>query len=309
MATTTPFDLVQAARRRARLRRRHRHPLRRAGRRLRRHHRRRRSCGAGQARGGAELGGRPRRRPGRELGLLRQLLRRAAAVRRRPPGRGEPRPPAARSSPRCGAGRSSSPRRARRRARRSRASSRSRSCQAVRPPAAVPVGPLRHRRASSTSRRPGPAILVGNHRSYFDPLAMGYVAAPGRAGRCASSARRRCSTRRSSASSPRRWAASGSSGAPGRTSRSPRRPRRSTAGELVALMPQGTIPRGRAFFDPVLKGRWGAARLAAHDEAPGHPGRAVGHRAGVAPQRPAAEPAGRRAPADRPHPRSAGRSS
>ncbi|MFM7262788.1 MAG: lysophospholipid acyltransferase family protein, partial [Acidimicrobiales bacterium] len=34
------------------------------------------------------------------------------------------------------------------------------------------------------------------------------------------------------------------------------------AGDMVALMPQGTIPRGRAFFDPVLKGRWGAARLA-----------------------------------------------
>ena len=29
-----------------------------------------------------------------------------------------------------------------------------------------------------------------------------------------------------------------------------------------AIMPQGTIPRGPAFFDPVLKGRWGAARLA-----------------------------------------------
>jgi putative phosphoserine phosphatase/1-acylglycerol-3-phosphate O-acyltransferase len=35
------------------------------------------------------------------------------------------------------------------------------------------------------------------------------------------------------------------------------------AGELVALMPQGTIPRGPAFFDPVLHGRWGAAKLAA----------------------------------------------
>jgi putative phosphoserine phosphatase/1-acylglycerol-3-phosphate O-acyltransferase len=34
------------------------------------------------------------------------------------------------------------------------------------------------------------------------------------------------------------------------------------AGEAVALAPQGTIPRGPAFFDPVLKGRWGAARLA-----------------------------------------------
>ena len=40
------------------------------------------------------------------------------------------------------------------------------------------------------------------------------------------------------------------------------------AGELVAMMPEGTIPRGPAFFDPVLKGRWGAARLAAMTEAP-----------------------------------------
>jgi putative phosphoserine phosphatase/1-acylglycerol-3-phosphate O-acyltransferase len=39
-------------------------------------------------------------------------------------------------------------------------------------------------------------------------------------------------------------------------------------GDLVALMPQGTIPRGRAFFDPELKGRWGAARLAAMTHAP-----------------------------------------
>jgi putative phosphoserine phosphatase/1-acylglycerol-3-phosphate O-acyltransferase len=33
-------------------------------------------------------------------------------------------------------------------------------------------------------------------------------------------------------------------------------------GQAVAMMPQGTIPRGPAFFDPVLTGRWGAARLA-----------------------------------------------
>ncbi len=33
-------------------------------------------------------------------------------------------------------------------------------------------------------------------------------------------------------------------------------------------MPEGTIPRGPAFFDPVLKGRWGAARLAAMTGAP-----------------------------------------
>jgi len=41
-----------------------------------------------------------------------------------------------------------------------------------------------------------------------------------------------------------------------------------SAGQLVALMPQGTIPRGPAFFDPELQGRWGAARLAAKTRVP-----------------------------------------
>ena len=40
------------------------------------------------------------------------------------------------------------------------------------------------------------------------------------------------------------------------------------AGEAVALAPEGTIPRGPAFFDPELKGRWGAARLAQATRAP-----------------------------------------
>jgi putative phosphoserine phosphatase/1-acylglycerol-3-phosphate O-acyltransferase len=35
------------------------------------------------------------------------------------------------------------------------------------------------------------------------------------------------------------------------------------AGEVVMILPQGTIPRGEAFFDPVLTGKTGAARLAA----------------------------------------------
>jgi len=41
-----------------------------------------------------------------------------------------------------------------------------------------------------------------------------------------------------------------------------------SAGEAVALAPEGTIRRGQAFFDPVLKGRWGAARLAQATGAP-----------------------------------------
>jgi putative phosphoserine phosphatase/1-acylglycerol-3-phosphate O-acyltransferase len=39
-------------------------------------------------------------------------------------------------------------------------------------------------------------------------------------------------------------------------------------GELLMLAPEGTIPRGPAFFDPELNGRWGAARLAAATKAP-----------------------------------------
>jgi putative phosphoserine phosphatase/1-acylglycerol-3-phosphate O-acyltransferase len=39
-------------------------------------------------------------------------------------------------------------------------------------------------------------------------------------------------------------------------------------GELVGIFPQGTIPRGEAFFEPVLKGRKGAARLAAMTRVP-----------------------------------------
>ena len=34
------------------------------------------------------------------------------------------------------------------------------------------------------------------------------------------------------------------------------------------MMPEGTIPRGPAFFEPKLRGRWGAARLAAMSGVP-----------------------------------------
>lgn len=40
------------------------------------------------------------------------------------------------------------------------------------------------------------------------------------------------------------------------------------AGEAVIVLPQGTIPRGTAFFDPVLHGKTGTARLAAATGAP-----------------------------------------
>ena len=50
---------------------------------------------------------------------------------------------------------------------------------------------------------------------------------------------------------------------------------------------------GRPSSTPCCKGRWGAARLAAHDEGAGDPGRAVGHREGLAAQQPAAQRAQR----------------
>ena len=36
----------------------------------------------------------------------------------------------------------------------------------------------------------------------------------------------------------------------------------------MVILPQGTIPRGEAFFDPVLQGKTGTARLAAMTGAP-----------------------------------------
>ena len=132
-------------------------------------------------------------------------------------------------------------------------------------PSTVPVRPVGHRRASSTSPPPGPVILVANHRSYFDALAMTLVIA--RSGRTArflgkkevfdvpvvgqlAKAMGGIRVERASGSDePLRFAAEALE-----------------AGQMVALMPQGTIPRGPSFFDPELKGRWGAARLAADDQ-------------------------------------------
>jgi putative phosphoserine phosphatase/1-acylglycerol-3-phosphate O-acyltransferase len=113
----------------------------------------------------------------------------------------------------------------------------------------------------------GPAIVVGNHRSYFDPMAMALTLAKrgrpvrflgkkevfdapvvGQLARAMGGIR---VERGTGSDEPLAAAALALE-----------------AGELVAMMPQGTIPRGPAFFDPVLKGRWGAARLAAMTGAP-----------------------------------------
>ena len=113
----------------------------------------------------------------------------------------------------------------------------------------------------------GAAIVVGNHRSYFDPMAMGLALAKrgrpvrflgkkevfdapivGQLARAMGGIR---VERGTGSDEPLAAAALALE-----------------AGEMVAMMPEGTIPRGKAFFNPVLKGRWGAARLAAMTGAP-----------------------------------------
>ena len=113
----------------------------------------------------------------------------------------------------------------------------------------------------------GAAIIVFNHRSYFDPTVVGLLFA--KAGRNVRGLGKKevfdvpiigrlmrgmggIRVERSSGSDePLQAAAAALEG-----------------GELVMMAPEGTIPRGPAFFDPVLKGRWGAAKLAAQTGVP-----------------------------------------
>jgi len=113
----------------------------------------------------------------------------------------------------------------------------------------------------------GPVVLASNHRSYFDVVAIGMVAArlgrPVRflakqevfdapvVGPLARSLGGITVERGSASSEPMRRAAAAL-----------------RAGEVVIVLPQGTIPRGDAFFDPVLHGHTGTARLAAETGAP-----------------------------------------
>ena len=137
----------------------------------------------------------------------------------------------------------------------------------VQPPVAGAVRRTSRSTGSSTSRPSGPAILVGNHRSYFDPAVMAMVVAKsGRTvrflgkkevfdmpilGSIAKAMGGIRVDRGSGSEQPLEAAVAALAG-----------------GEMVAIMPQGTIPRGPAFFEPELKGRWGAARLAQLSGAP-----------------------------------------
>lgn len=113
----------------------------------------------------------------------------------------------------------------------------------------------------------GPVLLAANHRSYFDVAALAIVAA--RIGRPV-----RFLAKRELFNAPALgWVARSIGGIPvdrGSHSDQPLREAEAAlrAGEVVIVLPQGTIPRGEAFFDPVLHGKTGTARLAAATGAP-----------------------------------------
>lgn len=113
----------------------------------------------------------------------------------------------------------------------------------------------------------GAAIIVFNHRSYFDPTVMGLLMA--RAGRPVRGLGKKEVFDAPIIGKLMSWVggirverASGSDEPLERAAEALR------GGEVVMMAPEGTIPRGPAFFEPQLKGRWGAARLAALTRVP-----------------------------------------
>lgn len=110
----------------------------------------------------------------------------------------------------------------------------------------------------------GPAILVGNHRSYFDVIAM--VVAMRRGGRTT-----RFLGKKELFDAPGLGTFFRALGGVSvdRRQEDPNSPdafasavRSIAGGELVGMMPEGTIPRGIHFFEPGMSGFPGAARLA-----------------------------------------------
>jgi putative phosphoserine phosphatase/1-acylglycerol-3-phosphate O-acyltransferase len=113
----------------------------------------------------------------------------------------------------------------------------------------------------------GPAIVVANHRSYFDPIV--YLLAVFQAGRNPRGLAKKelfdapvigtlfrlsgaiCVDRHASGQEAYRQAEDALAN-----------------GEVVVVTPQGTIPTGEAFFDPRPRGKSGAARLASATGAP-----------------------------------------
>jgi putative phosphoserine phosphatase/1-acylglycerol-3-phosphate O-acyltransferase len=108
----------------------------------------------------------------------------------------------------------------------------------------------------------GPVLLAANHRSYFDVAALALVAA--RVGRPV-----RFLGKKEVFDAPVVGIIARSIGGipvdRGSGSDQPLRAAEAAlrAGEVVIVLPQGTIPRGQAFFETELKGKTGTARLAA----------------------------------------------
>ena len=113
----------------------------------------------------------------------------------------------------------------------------------------------------------GPAILVGNHRSYFDVAAIAMAIAQ-------TNRTVRFLGKKEVFDAPVIGQIASAMGGirvnRGTGSEEPLLAAKEALdrGDIVAIMPQGTIPRGAAFYEPVLKGRWGAAKLAAMSKAP-----------------------------------------
>ena len=110
--------------------------------------------------------------------------------------------------------------------------------------------------------RSGPVIIATNHRSYFDPLVISLAIA--KAGRNA-----RFLGKKEVFDTPVVGQLARAMGGirvdRGTGSDAPIRAaaERLEAGECVVILPQGTIPRGEEFFEPMLRGKTGVARLAA----------------------------------------------
>lgn len=113
----------------------------------------------------------------------------------------------------------------------------------------------------------GPVLIASNHRSYFDVVALALVAAQldrpvrflGKKEIFDAPVVGQLARALGGISVDRK-------GAPVQAMREAKSALE--AGEAVVILPQGTIPRGDDFFDPVLRGRTGTARLAAMTGAP-----------------------------------------